>query len=1008
MAVNTTKFFYPPAPGNGIGAFDDIVGFQLVEGGGLTSSVFDFTTSVTEKVDRKFSIGTFSNPISLENLDVDSVVESRRIIQSQFRVYPNYDVSQVLNFSLYGSLAKRLEVSVTHIINYFPAALDIRQVMPDFTTGLTATNISYEAVEDETTFIIPIGSVYNPFNIEYSLNATTNMMAREIEVSQYRNLTRGYLNYVLDYLGETYPLIDFTPSTTPTTGNLSFVVSGSPFGTTITATTMTTDFLIRPSNYIVDKVFQENFDEVEQFLMNRLIRPEYTANFQVPQQTQDGQFYTAYAQATFPKDGSWNLDISSYRFENYLTTLGDIAADLDTYKTNLISRFLVTESIKEFDTLGHKVEKILQIYGRSFDQIKQYIDALANMNSVNYVTQNDIPSQLLVNLAQTLGWSSNFSPITNENFLESVFGNTSQLEYPGFSRAQTPTELNYQFYKNLILNSAYLFKSKGTRRSIEFLLRLIGAPDALIEFNEHIYMADQRINMANFNSQFAQLSGGTYANEQPALSPGNTFSIRGQIFTAFTTSTTYETVNIRRNDYPVDALGWPQAPNPSGNNGVFFQEGAGWYESTPAHRSPDQVTITGNVFTGQNVDVQTQLEPFTYGGIYLQRFNQFPYMMDGYKIRRIPDNKKSWLATDDKLRIDTEGGFDAYYYTYDEKLVLNVKNIELFLNVGQGFAYDVWDQSRLYNYPIPESGFTANFPSPGGIDDTVIDPEPQKKTFFEFYQTFWQNMINTRNRLYITDGKTGGYPTLQSIFWKYLESEQTVGLPNNKYTYQKLIEYVDAIGPYWMKLVEQMIPASTIWNGGVRLENSIFQKQKFVYRRQRGCQLIPVEAQPCYIVSNIFDYDCNTEYVDFYIYPWLNGDTSVSDFQSILTNRVNNYLTSIGSNQGLYNPNSVVSEWYLTLTIGSQTIINTYFYQGFGMNDYPSAYLWRQTLIDNLNNLYQYGYTYTLNGNLLTITNLNCVTENSLDAVTLGVGINITMTCPEVIQGQLEEELTVA
>ena len=1006
MAVNTTKFFYPPAPGNGTGVFDDIVGFQLVEGGGLTSSVFDFTTSVTEKVNRTFSIGTFSNPISLEDLDINSMEESRRIIQSQFRVYPNYDVSQVLNFSLYGSLAKRLQVSVTHIINFFPAALDIRKVMPDFTTGQTATNISYDPIEDETTFIIPVGSVYNPFQIEFSQSATTNMMVREIETSQYRNLTRGFLNYVLDYQGQTYPVVDYVAPATQISGNLEFVVSGSAFASGVSSTDE--DFLIRPSNYIVDKVFQENYDEVEQFLMNRLIRPEYTANFQVPAQNQGGQFYTSYVQVTFPKDGNYNLDISSFRFDNYLTSLADVAEDLDTYKTNLISRFLVTDSIKEFDTLGQKVEKILQIYGRSFDQIKQYIDALANMNSVHYVPQNDIPSQLLFNLSQTLGWSNNFSPITNEDFLSSVFGNTTQIEYPGFSRAQTPTELNYQFYRNLVLNSAYLFKSKGTRRSIEFLLRLIGAPEALIDFNEYIYLADQRVNMENFNSQFAQLSGGTFINEQPALSPGNTFSIRGQLFTAYTTSTTFQTVNIRRNDYPVDELGFPQSPNPTGTNGVFFQEGAGWYEQTPDHRSPNQVTVTGDVFTGQNVDVQTQLQPFTYGGIYLQRYEQFPYMTDSFKLRKVPDNKKSWLQTDNRLRVDTQSGYEAYYFTDDEKLVLNVKNIDLFMNVGQGLAYDVWNQSRLYNYPIPESGFTANFSSPGGIDDTFIDPEPQKKTFFEFYQTFWQNMINTRNRLYITDGKTGGYPTLQSIFWKYIQSEQTVGLPNNKYTYQKLIEYVDAMGPFWPKLIEQMIAASTLWNAGTRLENSIFHKQKFVYRRQRGCQLIPVESQPCFIISNIFDYDCNTEYVDFFIFPWLNGDVTVSDFQSILTNRVNNYLISIGSNQGLYNPNSISSEWSLNLTIGNQIIISVPLYQGYGINDVPTALLWRQTLINNLNNLYQYGYTYTLNGNFLTITNLNCVLENSLQEVSLSVGINISLDCPEVIQSQLEEELIVS
>jgi uncharacterized SAM-dependent methyltransferase len=48
------------------------------------------------------------------------------------------------------------------------------------------------------------------------------------------------------------------------------------------------------------------------------------------------------------------------------------------------------------------MEKVLQIYGRSFDETRKFITALANMNSVNYNIKNDIPSQLLKNLAQTL------------------------------------------------------------------------------------------------------------------------------------------------------------------------------------------------------------------------------------------------------------------------------------------------------------------------------------------------------------------------------------------------------------------------------------------------------------------------------------------------------------------------------------------------------------------------------------------------------------------------------
>jgi hypothetical protein len=990
--IKDTKYFYPPRPGNGAGTFsDNIVGLQTVEGGGLTQGNFEFTTGVTEKVNRTFNVGAFSEPMSLDMMGIDNLAESRRIMATQFRVYPNYDISQVLNFSMYGSLSKRFSVSITRIINYFPASLDVMFSNDDFTTGNTAYDIVYDSQNDETYFKVNVDRINNPFDIDYSISATTNLSIREIEVSPYRNLYNTYLDYCVSINDDIFKMLSFTPSETLSSGYIQFYVSGAPFGTT--ATTINDDFQIRPNDYIVDKVFQESFDEVEKFLVNRLVRPEYTAVFQVPQQNEYGQTYTEYKQVTWPKQGPWNLDIRSFLFDAYLEEIQAIAVNLDAFKTNLISRFLITDSLKEFDTLGQKVEKIFQIYGRSFDQIKQFIDGLAYMNSVNYNPSNDIPSELLVNLARTLGWSSNFSPITNEDFLSSVFGNTSTPTYPGYARALTPTELNYAYYRNLILNASYLFKSKGTRRSIEFLLRLIGAPDSLIEYNEHIYLADQRINLDQFETQWASISGGTYANNVPSYLAGETYKIKGQLYTAFTSTATYQDVNITLKDYPMDAEGYPNAP--ANTETFFFQIGAGWYETTPQHRSPDQVQLTGNVYTGQNYSIQTQLTPFTYGQTYLNRYRDFPYMNEGFKLQKVVDNNKSWLSDDDRIRVSTQGDYNAYYYVDNEKLVLNVKNVDIFLNPAQGIVYDVWNQSVQYDYPIPESGLTVGYPVPGGVDWTYVNPEPKKKTFFEFSQTFWENMINTRNRQYITDGKTGGYPTLQSIFWKYIESEQTVGIPNNKYTYQKLIDYVNGIGPYWTKLVEQMVPATTIWNGGVRLENSIFNKQKFVYRRQRGCQFIPVPVDPCYIISNIFDYTCNTEYADFNIYPWFNGDVMVSNFSSILGNRVNNMLAQSGLTLNQCYENSVLTDWYVDLTINGEVIIKDSFYTGYGISDVPTNTQWRNALINYLPQLYNYGYTYYLNGNTLTITNLACLTQNIVDTVSLNVGINININCTQ-------------
>ena len=145
--------------------------------------------------------------------------------------------------------------------------------------------------------------------------------------------------------------------------------------------------------------------------------------------------------------------------------------------------------------------------------------------------------------------------------------------------------------------------------------------------------------------------------------------------------------------------------------------------------------------------------------------------------------------------------------------------------------------SREYNYPISNNGYYicnqtgTTYPDRSGVDWTMINPQPRNKTFFEFSKTFWKNMINVRNRQYVSDGKTGGYPTLDSVYWKYLESYDYINVENNNFNYRNMIEYVEGMGNNWVKLIEQMIPATTLWNTGVRYENSIFHRQKFVWKR---------------------------------------------------------------------------------------------------------------------------------------------------------------------------------
>ena len=1003
MAVK--KYTCPPQSPSGQGTFsDNLVGLQLVDGGGFTQANFEFTTSITEKQNRNFSIGSFSEPISLDTLNIESVTESRVIQANNFKVYPNFDLSQVTNFTLYGSLVKRISTSILHIINFFPGALEITSVLPNYTTSETATNILYDSVEDETTFDVYISSLRNPFDIDYSSNANRNFELLEIEVSSLRNFTVNYPKYSLFINGSEYPFIFYSPSNNTST-TLSFVVKGNPFsGNSISYDSL----VIRPNDIYVNKTFNEAMDEVEQFLLNRSITPIYTSTFTVPKENEDGTIYLTTQAITFPKNGQWNLDITSLAFDNYLATLNEFAANLDLYRTNLISRFLTTGAIKEFDTPDQKIEKVLQIYGRSFDETKKFISALSNMNNVNYNIKNDIPSQLLKNLAMTLGWDPNISPITNDQLLDSVFSPGSN-NFSGLSVGMTPEELNYQYYRNLILNSAYLFKSKGTRKSIEILLRLIGAPEALIEFNEYIYIADQKINIEEFNGQYAQLSGGTYTQQLPVLDTTDIYSIHGQQFTGFTTTSIISDVNVYPEDYPIDEFGYPMMPTTS--DSYYFQIGGGWFESTPQHRMPEQVDTTNSVFTGANPNYQTTLLPFNYGEEYLQRYRTFPYMNLGYKLRRIVDNKKSWTDTQTGLRTNFDGNFNAYYPVNSDKLVINVKNVDIFMNPAQGLVYDVWTMSRQYNYPIPNQGLnyveptrcdpTPNTPYPqrGGIDWTVISPKPKEKTFFEFAQTFWHNTINVRNRQFITDGKTGGYPTLQSIYWKYLESGQAINVPNDNFTYQTMIDYVNGLGTYWIKLIEQMIPATTIWNTGTKLENSIFHRQKFVWRRQMGCQLVPVPCDPCYAIGQLLPYDCPIQSIGCPIYPW-GSKPKVNSFGIVLGTVLEKYLSDNGydlNNDCLVD--TLSSEWYVDARLNGDQIIDYKFFDGYGYSvsgtSFPTQVNWLNALYDSLPQINNEGLTFYIDEttNIVTIYNNNCISLNDQNNFELNVGINFDIIC---------------
>ena len=67
--------------------------------------------------------------------------------------------------------------------------------------------------------------------------------------------------------------------------------------------------------------------------------------------------------------------------------------------------------------------------------------------------------------------------------------------------------------------------------------------------------------------------------------------------------------------------------------------------------------------------------------------------------------------------------------------------------------------------------------------------------------------------------KQVGIPFYKNYILDYLA--QVCG-ENNQYTYTKMVDYAQSLGTYWIRIIEQLVPVTTLWQGGVKIENSLF------------------------------------------------------------------------------------------------------------------------------------------------------------------------------------------
>lgn len=194
-----------------------------------------------------------------------------------------------------------------------------------------------------------------------------------------------------------------------------------------------------------------------------------------------------------------------------------------------------------------------------------------------------------------------------------------------------------------------------------------------------------------------------------------------------------------------------------------------------------------------------------------------------FELRRVVDNKKSWMnVSSSQIREFDLTNRETYYKTNHYKAVINSKELDLEVNPAHGIESDLFNY--VNNYGCILSGTTGQT----NYLDFITSDISEISNVDEFNYVIGSELIDVKSRKVISS-----YPALRAIYDRYLSPSDygCTGTTSNAYCYSDLITYSNLLGTFWVDLIEQVIPSTAIWGSVYKYSNSIFDNDKFKYRR---------------------------------------------------------------------------------------------------------------------------------------------------------------------------------
>jgi len=101
-------------------------------------------------------------------------------------------------------------------------------------------------------------------------------------------------------------------------------------------------------------------------------------------------------------------------------------------------------------------------------------------------------------------------------------------------------------------------------------------------------------------------------------------------------------------------------------------------------------------------------------------------------------------------------------------------------------------------------------------------------TVKEFNSLIYTDLIDVKSRKTISM-----YPVLKLLYERYLDSDLYCDVVSSKFSYLSMIDFTKLVGNYWVDLIEQVVPATSMWGSVYVYSNTVFDSQKFIYKKHR-------------------------------------------------------------------------------------------------------------------------------------------------------------------------------